>query len=218
MVASGIGATTGDVASAVQSGQVAQNAFEDNYLTFKEALTREQTKAKLAQCNQTKKCGSKEISQLELSLQLLERKDQATDARILQICQSNPTSVGCTALKAELNKTINGYNFKAIEPKYKEAILLEQKQNLGLVNNLPKHSLIPADFTKGNGFINDTASGVLVAAEFASGASLGRIAGAGVGALIGSGSDGDVEGAVIGAGLGALGGKVTKVYKLKRML
>nr|WP_151804217.1 VENN motif pre-toxin domain-containing protein [Acinetobacter bereziniae] len=36
LVASGVGATTGDVSSTVQSGQVAQVAVEDNFLSQEE--------------------------------------------------------------------------------------------------------------------------------------------------------------------------------------
>ncbi|MCH7293724.1 DUF6862 domain-containing protein [Acinetobacter higginsii] len=190
---------------------VAQNAVENNYLTYKEALSREQTKAKLAQCNQSKKCNSAEISQLELSLQLLERKDQVTDAKIIEVCGSNPTSLGCQALKAQLKDAAASFFFKQTDPQYKDALTQEQKQNLGLLTNLPKHSLLPADHTQGNGFINDVAPNVLTGAEFLSGAGLGKIAGGAIGALVGSGQDGDIKGAMIGGALGVLGG--TKVPK-----
>ncbi|WP_375707952.1 MULTISPECIES: hypothetical protein [unclassified Acinetobacter] len=80
-----------------------------------------------------------------------------------------------------------------------------------MLTNLPKHSLLPADHTQGNGFINDVAPNVLTGAEFLSGAGLGRIAGGAIGALVGSGQDGDIKGAVIGGALGVLGG--TKVPK-----
>ena len=206
-----VGATTGDVSNTVQGGQSAQNAVENNYLTYKEALSREQTKAKLAQCNQSKKCNSAEISQLELSLQLLERKDQVTDAKIIEVCGSNPTSLGCQQLKAQLKDAAASFYFKQTDPQYKDALTQEQKQNLGLLTNLPKHSLLPADHTQGNGFINDVAPNVLTGAEFLSGAGLGRIAGGAIGALVGSGQDGDIKGAVIGGALGVLGG--TKVPK-----
>ena len=52
LVTSGLGASTGDVASTVQSGQTAKKAVENNYLTLKQI---EQFDKEMGDCNYNRK-------------------------------------------------------------------------------------------------------------------------------------------------------------------
>lgn len=115
LAGSAVGATTGDIVSIVQSGQVAQNAVENNYLTYKEALTKEQAKTKLANCNRTNKCSPDEIRQAELTVKLLDSKDQITDVKILETCRTNPQSSACQQQKKTCKQQLLHMRLKTVQ-------------------------------------------------------------------------------------------------------
>jgi filamentous hemagglutinin len=227
LAGSAVGATTGDIGSTVQSGQVAQNAVENNYLTYKEALTKEQAKTKLANCNRTNKCSPDEIRQVELTLKLLESKDQITDAKILETCRTNPQSSACQQQKKDLQATIASYAFKDSPAQYQAALNAERNQDLGLLKNLPQSSIVPVDYIKGNGFIYELAPTFLTGLQLTSGGSIsslgkysGEIIGAIGGAAAGYVSGGDAQSVGIGAAVGVVGGRVNEkvVGKIDRKL
>ena len=78
LVASGVGATTGDVASTVQSGQVAQNAVEENY----------QTRKTLAIVNkQLEGCSTSDRDCINRAVADLRQADKILDAALNQCVQ-----------------------------------------------------------------------------------------------------------------------------------
>ncbi|WP_215902145.1 EndoU domain-containing protein [Acinetobacter bereziniae] len=80
LVASGVGATTGDVSNTVQSGQVAQNAVEDNYLTVSQIN---------AYKNEMKSCKTKSsCNQVIEKFQALAIKQ---DEQLVAVCSTSPT-------------------------------------------------------------------------------------------------------------------------------
>lgn len=227
LAGSAVGATTGDIGSIVQSGQVAQNAVENNYLTYKEALTKEQAKTKLANCNRTNKCSPDEIRQAELTVKLLDSKDQITDVKILETCRTNPQSSACQQQKKDLQATIASYAFKDSPAQYQAALNAERNQDLGLLKNLPQSSIVPVDYIKGNEFIYELAPTFLTGLQLTSGGSIsslgkysGEIIGAAGGAAAGYVSGGDAQSVGIGAAVGILGGRLNEnvVGKIDRKL
>lgn len=217
LAGSAVGATTGDIGSIVQSGQVAQNAVENNYLTYKEALTKEQAKTKLANCNRTNKCSPDEIRQAELTVKLLDSKDQITDVKILETCRTNPQSSACQQQKKDLQATIASYAFKDSPAQYQAALNAERNQDLGLLKNLPQSSIVPVDYIKGNEFIYELAPTFLTGLQLTSGGSIsslgkysGEIIGAIGGAAAGYVSGGDAQSVGIGAAVGVVGGRVNE--------
>ncbi|MDC4740208.1 VENN motif pre-toxin domain-containing protein [Acinetobacter baumannii] len=227
LAGSAVGATTGDIVFTVQSGQVAQNAVENNYLTYKEALTKEQAKTKLANCNRTNKCSPDEIRQAELTVKLLDSKDQITDVKILETCRTNPQSSACQQQKKDLQATIASYAFKDSPAQYQAALNAERNQDLGLLKNLPQSSIVPVDYKNGNGFIYELAPTFLTGLQLISGGSIsslgkysGEIIGAIGGAAAGYVSGGDAQSVGIGAAVGVVGGRLNEsvVGKIDRKL
>ena len=228
----GIGAVIGGAAgdstyNAQLAGVIGQNAVENNYLSYKEVLIKEQAKTKLANCNRTNKCSPDEIRQAELTVKLLESKDQITDTRILEACRANPQSSSCQQQKKELQATIGSYAFKDNPAQYQAALKAERNQDLGLLKNLPQSSIVPADYTNGNGFVYKLAPTFLTGLQLTSGGSIsslgkysGEIIGAAGGAAAGYVSGGDAQSVGIGAAVGILGGRLNEsvVGKIDRKL
>ena len=223
-----VGGTVGDSASNAQlAGVIGQNAVENNYLSYKEVLIKEQAKTKLANCNRTNKCSPDEIRQAELTVKLLESKDQITDTRILEACRANPQSPACQQQKKALQTAIASYAFKDSPAQYQAALNAERNQDLGLLKNLPKSSIVPADYTNGNGFVYKLAPTFLTGLQLTSGGSIsslgkysGEIIGAAGGAAAGYVSGGDAQSVGIGAAVGILGGRLNEsvVGKIDRKL
>lgn len=94
LAGSAVGATTGDISSTVQSGQVAQNAVENNFLSVKEAARKNALiyKSKHEELSSNEK---KELAEIN-------RKDKARDEFIKNVCQlGNVSSSACqSALQA----------------------------------------------------------------------------------------------------------------------
>ncbi|MDH2505274.1 hemagglutinin repeat-containing protein [Acinetobacter baumannii] len=94
LAGSAIGSTTGDIGSTVQSGQVAQNAVENNFLSVKEAARKNALiyKSKHEELSSNEK---KELAEIN-------RKDKARDEFIKNVCQlGNVSSSACqSALQA----------------------------------------------------------------------------------------------------------------------
>ncbi|PIL74771.1 hypothetical protein B4Q05_16290, partial [Acinetobacter baumannii] len=88
LAGSAVGATTGDIGSIVQSGQVAQNAVENNFLSVKEAARKNALiyKSKHEELSSNEK---KELAEIN-------RKDKARDEFIKNVCQlGNVSSSAC---------------------------------------------------------------------------------------------------------------------------
>ncbi|EPK2238329.1 VENN motif pre-toxin domain-containing protein, partial [Acinetobacter baumannii] len=94
LAGSAVGATTGDIGSIVQNGQVAQNAVENNFLSVKEAARKNALiyKSKHEELSSNEK---KELAEIN-------RKDKARDEFIKNVCQlGNVSSSACqSALQA----------------------------------------------------------------------------------------------------------------------
>ncbi len=101
----GLGATTGDVGSAVSAGQVGQNAVDDNYLTAQEVKAKESWLSIIQQCNGAKT----DICEMARKgvLQLI-AKDANTDL-MLAVCESNPTSPYCKTERAKADAALKTY-------------------------------------------------------------------------------------------------------------
>lgn len=100
-----MGATTGDVSSAVNAGQVGRNAVDDNYLTAQEVKAKEAWLSTLAQCNGEKTyiCDMARQNVLQLIA-----KDANTDL-MLSVCESNPTSPYCRTERAKADASLKTY-------------------------------------------------------------------------------------------------------------
>ncbi|PKZ67780.1 hypothetical protein CYJ96_11935 [Moraxella osloensis] len=78
----GMGATTGDVSSAVSAGETAKTAVEDNYLT---------------------KISLEKVRKHQLSIQEAEKLSQFLDSEVKKLCSKNPTNDACrTAISSQI--------------------------------------------------------------------------------------------------------------------
>ena len=78
----GIGATTGEVGNAVNAGEAAKSAVEDNYLT---------------------KISLEKVRKHQLSIQEAEKLSQFLDSEVKKLCSKNPTNDACrTAISSQI--------------------------------------------------------------------------------------------------------------------
>ncbi len=133
-----LGATTGDVVSTVQSGQVAQNAVENNFLSVKEAARKNALiyKSKHEELSSNEK---KELAEIN-------RKDKARNEFIKNVCQlGNVSSSACqSALQAawstqadynaDIANNLKNRDVYSQDAKHLDQLLqgLSQEQVLGL--------------------------------------------------------------------------------------
>jgi hypothetical protein len=85
LASAGIGATTGDIGSTVQSGQLAQNALKNNF------LTRTGYKRKFELVNQFNKKGALTVQQAQELLALVDLDNKSTKLRKLYLEKGKST-------------------------------------------------------------------------------------------------------------------------------
>lgn len=99
-----IGSSTGEVTDAVNAGETAKVAVEDNHLSSKDTQARESWKQQLKQCKDSR---SYSCMKAREEIIRLNAKDTLERELLIAVCNNNPNSSDCTQAKQEANNIYN---------------------------------------------------------------------------------------------------------------